>query len=794
MGVPRQKAYGLNQPLIDVFPFPIFKDRSPTTTDAEFLIGQLWVYNTSPTSRQVYIYCGKNPSDEAIWVIAGPGDSEVDLLGCGLGDIAVAPQLGIINIYGANNQITTTGDDAVGSITIGFAEEAEFVTSVEVPLIIGSDSGSLNLKLGDNAGAKAVNILDSDDVVVASINSDGDFDFTDLTVENLTATGTAIDLGNSNTATTVLLGKGTGGNTVSINHGINTSANVTNIATGAAAANSTVNILSGNATGGTQTLNVLTGTRAGALNLATGAAAHVIAVGSASAGSISVDTGAGISLDAAAASNFTVTGSSTDLTLSSVGGSVSISSSEAVTDAIVIEASDSTGGVQIKAGSGGILIGNEADCSTIEIGNVEPTATSRTITISGTELSTGAIADTVDINVGGVSTSLTASKVVNILTGALDNGSQILNMATGAVSSGTQTVNLLTGVGTKTLNVGNSTGTTTNISGPFVVNDNVNSNVSLCTGTSTGSFTVGSTLAGAVTIDTGAGVSIDAATASNFTVTGAGEDLTLSSVGGSVAISATENAALALSLEVNGGASETLSIMSSQGTGVNSVSVVSTAGGLTLNAGLASDDAINLEAAAGGIDVDAAMQLNLTSSEAQADAVRIYASDAAGGIDMDCGTGGFNLAASNGPVTVVSGTGAITIGTDASQHNVTIGSTTGTSTTTLQAGSGGVNVTGNLVMTAVATQLQMNGGAATDFIGTGTLSSGVATINNTNIAATDRIFIQRTGLNLSTALGDLVYSITPSASFTITSLQRTIPASTETNDNSTFTYFIVREN
>lgn len=101
---------------------------------------------------------------------------------------------------------------------------------------------------------------------------------------------------------------------------------------------------------------------------------------------------------------------------------------------------------------------------------------------------------------------------------------------------------------------------------------------------------------------------------------------------------------------------------------------------------------------------------------------------------------------------------------------------------------------GNLVLGAVATQLQMNGGAATDFIGEATLTAGTVTIANTNIAANDRILLSRRDINASTALGSLTYSISAATSFTITAVQAGTPASTETNDTSIISYVIIRQN
>lgn len=464
---------------------------------------------------------------------------------------------------------------AVGTTarTVGIANSAaaHLVT-------IGSQTGAASLTLQCGTGNFAVTPAATGTITIGRNDGTGQ-----ITVGSSSGAQTLV-LGGGAGASTINMGNGVGGNTISIGNGNNTSAQTINIANGASAANSTVNILSGNGSAGTQTVNILNGTRAGAFNLATGAAAHVITIGSASAGAVTVDTAAGISLDAATASNFTVTGASADLTLASAGGSVNITASEAAADAIVMNASDGAGGIQLQAGTGGI-----------------------------------------------------------------------------------------------------------NVLGPVNINVNQNNNVAVNTGTSTGTVTIGNAAAGAIAVDTGAGISLDAATASNFTVTGAGADLTLSSVGGRVDIVATENAAQAVYIRANGGVNETVQIHSDQGTGANSVNILSDAGGITLSA--------------------------VTS---------------------------------------------------------------------------GVAVSGPLKIADTGTGLQIKAGAATDFAGTSTLVNGTVTIANTNIATGDLIFLERIGINGSTALGDYTYTISNATSFTVTSVQRADPSMTETNDDSTFAYFIVR--
>lgn len=107
------------------------------------------------------------------------------------------------------------------------------------------------------------------------------------------------------------------------------------------------------------------------------------------------------------------------------------------------------------------------------------------------------------------------------------------------------------------------------------------------------------------------------------------------------------------------------------------------------------------------------------------------------------------------------------------------------------------NVTtgGNLILSAVASYIQMNGGAATDFIGQATLSSGTVTVSNTNIASGDRIILTRAALNSSSALGELTITAqTASTSFVITAIDPSDGSSTVTGDTSIVNYVIIRQN
>lgn len=133
----------------------------------------------------------------------------------------------------------------------------------------------------------------------------------------------------------------------------------------------------------------------------------------------------------------------------------------------------------------------------------------------------------------------------------------------------------------------------------------------------------------------------------------AGEDIDIST-SASVNITSTENNSGAVIVQANGGASERVTLLASQGTGADSINLESTAGGITLAAALASADAINLAASAGGVDIDGALQVNIASSQNAVDAIRIVAS--AGGIDIDAvgaATEDINITNTGGSVVIV---------------------------------------------------------------------------------------------------------------------------------------------
>lgn len=171
------------------------------------------------------------------------------------------------------------------------------------------------------------------------------------------------------------------------------------------------------------------------------------------------------------------------------------------------------------------------------------------------------------------------------------------------------------------------------------------------------------------------------------------------------------------------------------------------------------------------------------------------------GIDNDnapitIGTGGERVIRIGNPtgvtsVIIESGTGDISLGTNAIAHNINIGSVIGSSSTNINARTGEVNVSTELNLTSEASKISIKGGSATDFIGSATLTSGTVTIINSNITPSDRIVLSRSSRNGSPLMGHLQYTINGGVSFTVNSYDDT--AVLQTSDGSRFSYVIFRQ-
>jgi len=200
---------------------------------------------------------------------------------------------------------------------------------------------------------------------------------------------------------------------------------------------------------------------------------------------------------------------------------------------------------------------------------------------------------------------------------------------------------------------------------------------------------------------TAGGIDISATGAS------AGEDIDITATGSSINLTSTESAANSIYLHANGGINENIKLEASQGVDATTIAILANTGGITLQAGLPSSDAINLTT-----------------------------TNIGGGIDVDSGTGGF-IVDSTG-VFSLDGVGASNVTT--ASGNLTLATTT----------------TGSLILNGVAL-VDVNAGANLDIDVTGTydmLASSTFSIDGTGAS---NVTTTSGNLTLSTLTsGDLV--------------------------------------
>ncbi len=502
-------------------------------------------------------------------------------------------------------------------------------------------------------------------------------------------------------------------------------------------------------------------------------------------------------------------------------------------------ADNSTGTINIGTGTGArtISVGGTG-ANTIAIGN---TQTAGSITL-GNALTTGTLTLGGAANTGTLTLGRsTAGQTIN-MGSAVNVGAQIVNIATGA-SGASSTVNILSGdatAGTITLNLG-----TGNRAKTIAIGDGIDGNtitignginttaqtVSIANGASAANTTVsimsGIGTAGAGTLAMGNNTRVtvaqlaDIAPAASRTVTVGGGTVVVAAVTDTIDIGpdgATTNADSVKTVNINTGgvttgqvltniasgavtsgthttaiasgnrAAGTMALNIMTGTGTKTMTVGNADGGTTaaflgphnVNVSQNNNTAINSGTSTGTVTIGNG--LSGAIAVAGGSTVDI---DAVGALALNSSAAAINIG--NDAVAQ-----AINIGTGAAARPITIGNVTTTTAVVINTGSGDCTVNGDLILGTVATQLQMNGGAATDFIGTGTLVLGTATISNTNIAAADRIFLQRTAVNASPALGHLTYVINAATSFVVTSYDDA--GSPDATDISSFAYFIVRQN
>jgi len=399
------KAYGLELPLVDVPHMPKEMSRSPTAADKEYAVGDVWIYKATADTATSYQFGGIDSSGNAIWILNGPGASDVDTL-TGDGGGAISPAGGNITLAGGTN-ITSAG--AGSTITFNLDATVALATSMSSPLYTAGAGVDLDItapagqdivmKLGDAAGANKLSVTDNADVEVFAVDSNGAMTFAGLTIAGAFAqTGGTFNVGQDNAANAINIGGGT---------------------------------------------------TARAIGIGNSAAAHTMTIGSVTgAASLALQCGTGnFDVDGVGGSTYTI-GDST------VAGTVTIGGN-AQTGAFALGPSTAAMTMNIANADGAKVInmGNGVDGNTIAIGNGINTS-AQTINIAS-----GAAAANSTVNIfGGIATA--GTQTLNLATGASATAVNIGN-ATGAtaigITSGTGSIALAsTGTGNITLDSDNT--------------------------------------------------------------------------------------------------------------------------------------------------------------------------------------------------------------------------------------------------------------------------------------------------------------------------------------------------
>lgn len=688
-----QQAVGRNSPYVEVFPKPILLNRAPNASDI-----------TPP--GQIVVDTSVSPS--VIYVSIGGGVYEVG------GNVAATTTTpGIV-------ELSTLAELQTGTAPAGAVPTANDVATVIQGVVVGAvppaqegqaGIAELATQAETDAGLDDTKIVTPLKLATFVAGGGGAGSFTDLT-----ATGAVSFTGATGG---IVMTSGTASSFGTTGAGIDLtldSASGRVIINGEEAAANAITLLS--AAGGIDVDAALQINIASSQN-----AADAIRI---------VSSAGGIDVDAVGAAG-------EDISIVNTGGSLILQATESDVNAIVINASGAAGGVNMDAGTSGVIVDTTGAISldaaaasnftATGVFNLTLESTGGRVIVNGEQAVANAV--TIFSAAGGI--DVDSALQVNIASSQnAGDAIRIVASAGGididAVGAAGEDISIVNTGGSLILQATES---------------DVNAIVINASGAA-GGINIDSGTSGFI-VDTTGGISLDAAAASNFTATGA-FDITVQSTAGSILLNAGEAVTDAINIDSTGGfdlnAALEINIDSSEAAVADAVRIVASAadGGIDIDAGtggitIDSTGAISIDGAASsnvavsgaGIDLtldSASGQLILTGGEAAANAVRIQADNAAGGIDIDSGTAGV----------IVDTTGAISLDS-AAASNFTV---TGAFDLTLNSTAGSVNITAgesaadSMVLTSNGLDIVVAGAAGRDIDITNTGGS-------INITATENI-------------------------------------------------------
>jgi hypothetical protein len=745
MATPRP-AYSVGSPLQNVFPSPVVATRAPAAGDTRYEIGQVWI---NKSTNQAYILTSVT-SGTPTWAVASPGASDVDTITGDSGG-ALSPTLGNITIAGGTG-ITTTG--AGSTITIDAALGQQPITPYVVDGAGGGDYTTIQSALDAIGAAGTGQVWVRPGTYTENLVFPNNINVT-------IATGA-----DENAGAAYLVGEHTppaAGNVVCWRMKLTSATHIFN-------------------SGAAGTANLVLSHNNYAVN------GYIFNVPNWSAGSMVVFA-AGDQLSTSSGIVNNTGGASVYLFQSSLGvgaGNALITSGTTFIQSCNINCPVTFGsGTTVNAYSSNFS--KEITFSGTATGNIHDTyhttGASPCITMSSSaavSLFNSTLLSSNDPAIDGAGAGTLTFESVSFLSNS--NMAATLTTARGATRGGTS---FATTFDTDVAAAGLT------ISATDIDADGTDANISItATPKGSGTFTVDS---GGILNSAGDIINTHSSAAADVTVEVTNSDNTSASsrAGFEAAVGGTSSGDPYVNFLISGGQSFTMGIDNSS---TNDDFVISDA------AALGTANRISIDGTSGNVSIPTS-DLDVTraggaATPVQASVVNSDNTNADSPAQVTITSGG----TSGGDAFVlaqISGGQAFSMGIDNSSTNddfvISDNSAPGTNNRiSIDGVSGDTSILNNLVLPTAATQLQVKGGAVTDFIGQATLTAGTVTVLNTNIAAGDRIVCTRSSINGSTALGILITAITPATSFTITAVQPGTPASAETNDVSIVDYFIVR--
>ena len=294
--------------------------------------------------------------------------------------------------------------------------------------------------------------------------------------------------------------------------------------------------------------------------------------------------------------------------------------------------------------------------------------------------------------------------VTGLIVNANVSNNTAINLATGTSTgavtiggTGTQTIAIGNGAGAKTVNVGSVTGASATAIGGGTSDVTITSgdDIFLVTNTGTGDVislvnTAGTSAASVVVTATAGGIDIDAAAALDVDI-----------AGGQVLIASKDNAASAIALTANVGTSETIAITNTKGTSESALNIDATAGGIDIDFATGKNMAIN-----GGQFIvtsieDVASAINLVTNTGTSETIVVTNTlgTAAGAITLASTAGGVTITGGSGADIGITSTGkSVTLtATEAASDAIKLVGATGAGGITLDAGTGGIYCSGDVL-------------------------------------------------------------------------------------------------